>query len=272
MRYLRLFSVLILVISLAFYVWANYEFNKNKNYDFPEFSSTEDVVQLSVNDPHEALLKGLTASDATDGDLTKDIMIASMSHFLEDNTVSVKYVVFDKHNNASTFTRSVQYIDYTSPVFSLEQAPVYTIGRSFDLLKYIKVQDCLDGDISDKIRIVSNMVNTFSVGDYPVVLEVTNSFGDVSQVTIWVSYLAKEDSVSLKLHQYIVYVKQGETFEPEKWIASVTDKNSVELDKSLVEVQGVLDVDTPGSYQLVYSYDDGKISGQCPLTVIVTER
>ena len=42
-----------------------------------------------------------------DAYLTDEIMVASMSHFLEPGTVSVKYVVFDSHNNSATLTRRV---------------------------------------------------------------------------------------------------------------------------------------------------------------------
>ena len=37
-------------------------------------------------------------------------------------------------------------------------------------------------------------------------------------------------------------------------------------------LQEFLDVNKPGCYQLVYSYQDGRLSGHAPLTVVVTER
>ena len=116
------------------------------------------------------------------------------------------------------------------------------------------------------------MVNNFSVGNYPVVLEVSNSCGDTSQITVWVSYLSKENSAVVNLHQYIVYMEQGTTFEPQQYLATVTDRNNLALDTALVQVQGNLDMDTPGCYQLVYAYDDGRLYGQSPLTVVVTEK
>ena len=76
----------------------------------------------------------------------------------------------------------------------------------------------------------------------------------------------------MKLHQYIVYVEQGKTFKPEKWLSGVTDRSATALDMANVEIQGNLDVQKPGCYQLIYSYDDGRYSGQSPLTVVVTER
>ena len=272
MRYLRIITVMIFVFSLVFAGWANIRYYGSLNTDYPEISNSVELLEISVNDPQEALFEGLSASDATDGDLTDQILIASVSHFLEPGTVSIKYVVFDSHNNSAKLTRRVHYTDYTAPVFSLDKAPLYTVGKSFDLLDYIQVQDCIDGDISDHIRVISNMVNNYSVGNYPVVLEVSNSCGDTAQVTIWVTYQSKESSAVVKLHQYIVYVQQGETFEPRQWLANVTDRNTNFLDPAFVEVQGNLDVNTPGCYQLVYNYDDGILSGQAPLTVVVTER
>lgn len=272
MRALRILAIFLCVVSFAFAFWANQRYYSSLNTDYPEITSSEETLHISVNDPPEALFSGLTATDATDGDLTDHIMIASVSHFLEPDTVSVKYVVFDAHSNSATLTRRVHYTDYTPPVFILDKAPVYTLGSSFDLLKHIRVEDCIDGEIGDQIRVISNMVNNFSVGNYPVVLEVSNSCGDTTQITIWVNYLDKASTAVVKLHQYIVYVEQGDTFDPQRWLASVTDRDAIHLDPANMEIQGNVDLNTPGCYQLVYNYNDGKLSGQAPLTVVVTER
>lgn len=272
MRYLRIFTVIVFIFSLLFAGWANYQYNRNRNTDFPEITSAVDVLEISAQDPAEAIYRDLHAQDATDGDLTEQIMVASVSHFLEPGTVRVKYVVFDSHNNSATLSRLVRYTDYKAPVFSLDKAPVYTTGSSFDLLDHIRVQDCIDGDISDNIRVISNMVNNYSVGMYPVVLEVSNSCGDTAQLTLWITYESKESSAIVKLHRYIVYVQQGESFDPMQWLASVTDRDTTDLDLEYIEIQGNLDVNKPGCYQLVYNYNDGTLSGFAPLTVVVTER
>ena len=272
MRYLQIVTVIIFIISLLFSGWANNRYFSSMNMDYPEITDSVENLQISVTDPPEAIFRGLSAKDATDGDLTAQIMVASISHFLEPGTVRVKYVVFDSHNNSATLTRRVHYADYKAPEFSLEKAPVYTVGSSFDLLRYVRVQDGIDGDISDHVRVLSNMVNSYAVGNYPVVLEVSNSCGDTAQVTIWVSYLSKENTAVVKLRQHIVYVQPSEEFDPRQWIETVTDRSGVALDTAKLEVQGSLDTNTPGCYQLVYSYDDGKLKGSTPLTVVVTER
>lgn len=272
MRYLRIGAIVIFVLSLLFAGWANGRYYSKLNTDYPVLTNTLEQLELSVKDPPEAMFAGLKATDETDGDLTDQILVASVSHFLEPGTISVRYVVFDSHNNSATLTRRVHYTDYTPPVFSLEKSPVYTVGSSFDLLEHIRVTDCIDGDISDRIRVISNMVNNYSVGQYPVVLEVTNSCGDAAQLTLWVRYVSKEDSATVKLHRYLVYMEQGERFDPQYWLASVTDRNLRALSEDNVEVLGNLDRNTPGTYQLTYSYQDGTLSGQSTLTVVVTER
>lgn len=273
MRKLRIFALIVLIGSLAFSLWANNRYYSNKNMDMPTITDSLGALDISVQGYPDAMFQGLTAKDKTDGDLTDQIMVASMSHFLEPGTVSVKYVVFDQHNNSATLTRKVHFTDYVAPQFSLDKAPVYMTGSAFDLLDHIQVTDCIDGDISDHIRVISNTVYSNSVGTYPIVLETYNSSGDTSRITLWVTYQTKESGAVVNLSQYIVYVEQGDTtFNPQEMVASVTDRTGVALDAENIEIQGYLDHNTPGSYQLVYSYDDGKLNGESPLTVVVTER
>ena len=272
MRYLRVVAILLFVISLAISAWANVRYYSDRNTDMPTISSDTELLQISVKDDSSALLQGLTAQDATDGDLTDEIMVTSISHFVEPGVVNVKYVVFDRHHNAATLTRKVQYTDYQSPQFSLTVPPVLVRGSNFDLLKQVKVIDCIDGDISSKIRVITNMVNMYTAGVYPVTLEVTNSCGDLSQLTLWVTVLEKENTATVALSRYIVYVKQGASFNPYSYISTVTDANHVSQPKENVQVKGSLDVNTPGVYRLEYSYSDEFGAGQTAMTVMVESR
>ncbi|MBR5569985.1 MAG: bacterial Ig-like domain-containing protein [Oscillospiraceae bacterium] len=272
MRFLRLTAIVVLILSIVYALWANNRYYSGVNTDHPKIVNTVEQLQISVEDPPEALLQGLSAWDATDGDLTANIMVASVSHFIAPGMVNVKYVVFDSYNNSATLTRRVQYTDYVAPAFSMDKTPVYVVGTTCDLLEHIQVTDCLDGDISDRVRVISNMVNNFSAGNYPVVLEVSNSCGDTAQMTVWVTYQNAENTAVINLHQYVKYVPQGETFDPRGLITSVTNQNGEPLDQSQVEVMGNVDLDTPGSYQLIFKYNDGTLTGQSTLAVIVTER
>lgn len=272
MRYLRMAVIGLFVLSIGFYAWASLHYMRNSNTDIPTITSDTELLHISVDDGPEALLQGLTAKDETDGDLTDQIMVASVSHFIEENTVNVKYVVFDSHNNAASLTRKVCYTDYQSPRFSLKTPAVFVRGGNFDLLNRLKVEDCIDGDISDRIRVLSNSVSVYAAGVYPVALEITNSCGDVSQLTVWVTVLEKENSAAIALDQYIVYVEQGGAFDPYDHILGVTDANNLSLLKEDVQVKGSLDLNTPGTYRMEYLYTDENVSGQTAMTVVVYSR
>lgn len=272
MRYLRLVVICIFVASLGFFAWANLRYYSGLNQDVPTISSDTDLLKISIHDSPDALLQGLTAKDKTDGDLTSKIIVASMSHFIEDNTVYVKYVVFDAHNNSASLTRKVCFTDYQSPRFSLNVPAVMTRGSNFDLLNRLEVIDCIDGDISDQIRVVTNMVNIYSAGVYPVTLEVTNSCGDLEQLTLMVTVLDKENTAAIQLDQYIVYVEQGSTFTPADHIQRVIDSNSLSLPVENVRINGSPDLNTPGTYQLEFTYSDENVAGQTTMTVVVESK
>ena len=269
MRYLRIAVICLFVVSLGFSAWVDLRYYSSINTDLPAISNNIELLEVSVADDESALLEGLTARDATDGDLTDQIMVAAISHFVEENVVNVKYVVFDAHHNAATLTRKVRYTDYESPRFSMSRAAVIARGSNFDVLSHVKVMDCIDGDISRQIRVINNMVNIYSAGVYPVTMEVTNSCGDVSQLTLWVTVLDKENNAAITLSQYIVYAQQGSEFDPYSYIGTVTDTAGMYLPKEKVQVKGSLDMNTPGTYRLEYSYTDTLITAQTAMTVVV---
>lgn len=272
MRILRIAAVLLTVASVIFCGWATYTYRQKQNHDIPVLMSDVEMLEISVTEGEKGLLRGLTATDATDGDLTDQIMVASASHFLEPGVVNVKYVVFDAHNNSATLTRKVKYTDYESPRFVLKDSPVYIKNQAFDLLSRIEVEDCLDGDIADDIRILSSSVSNYMTGNFPIVLQVSNSCGDTVRVELMVSYVEKADTtVDIRLKDYILYLNKGDTFDPEAQLDRAVAPGNEAIPFDRIEVGGTLDVNTPGTYHLTYSYADGTNRGQTNLTVVVEE-
>ena len=139
-------------------------------------------------------------------------------------------------------------------------------------MDYLTATDDLDGDITHRIRVVSNAVSNYNTGMYPVVAEVSNSCGDTVRLTVWVSYLAQANTAFITLHNYIVYIHEGDSFEPRDYIASIADGNRTPLDREHLRIRGNLDVTTPGCYQMLYTYNDGTLSGQTDMLVVVLEK
>ena len=72
----------------------------------------------------------------------------------------------------------VEVIDTTKPVFSGNNNIMLMLGEDFNPLENIKASDNYDGDISDRITILSNTVNAGVVGEYKVVYSVVDSNGN----------------------------------------------------------------------------------------------
>ena len=91
--------------------------------------------------------------------------------------------------------KQTREITYNEPIVPNEnKAPVIdakdveiTIGETFDAMKYATAKDAEDGDLTEKIKVVRNNVDTSKAGTYEVTYEVTDSAGATTTKTIKVT-------------------------------------------------------------------------------------
>lgn len=238
----------------------------------PEISVPDGVLELSISAAEEEYLKGVTAWDNRDGDISNQVMVEHISQFTGENTVKVTYGVFDQAGNGATATRTVCYTDYVGPQFQLSQPLRYGLGRTVTLMDRLTAWDAMDGEITNKIRITSPNLSNDIEGVYQIRVQVTNSLGDTSVLELPV--LIEEitgNTPEISLTDYIVYVKKGSGFDPEGYLESVTDPADEKTPKlSQVEIQSGVDTNQPGTYNVVYSYEGTKADARVILTVVVT--
>lgn len=271
MKILRIFAVAIFALCLALYLWTGAVFRAENNTERPVITCPTDTLEISAQAGREALLEGLTARDAQDGDLTDNIMVASTSYFLSPGEFNVNYVVFDSHRNSAKATRRVRFTDYESPKFHLSEPLVFVQGTNIRYLNNVTVTDMLDGDLTDKIKVRASNISNYTPGTYPVLLEVTNSYGDTVQIELSVVVLPqKPKGPTLRLREYLTYLTVGEQFQPLDHLLSV-EENGAAVSMGQVEVLGDIDTEKPGVYQLIYSYTGATGEGRTYLTVVVTD-
>ncbi len=274
MRYLRIGVVVLFVVALALYVLTLVK-DLQSDHTPPVIESISDVVELSVTDSEDVLLSGITASDDHDGDITDNIIISSLSHFSEKGVCKANYVVFDSSHNAAFYTRTVHYIDYHSPRFKVDSPLYYRLGSNIKFSDNIKVEDSIDGDISQSIKITSAAVSNYADGIYPVRLEVTNRFGDKSVLDVMVVVSAREYAPTIELNDYIVYVSKDSDFDPFSMIKTTgaTALDGTRATAKDVQINGYVDTSTAGCYSLVYSYKKKDTFGteEVYMTVVVEE-
>lgn len=257
MRYIR--KTVTILFAVTFVIWGISIFISHKNVDRenPVITSDSDRIQVSVNDDEKKLKKGLKAVDNKDGDITDQIMIGKQSKFVEKGISNVQFLVFDSSNNVGSITKEIEYTDYTSPTFVLTHPLVYTLYDKVTVLDRITAMDCIEGDISDKMKIVSSDVNENRPGVYTIGVQVSNKFGDMVSVQLPVNIVEQEEDVPyLVLDSYYVTVKKGEDFYPGTYLEHATLSDGSEIGRSDISIENYVDTTVEGTYQVIFSYLD----------------
>ncbi|EUJ47035.1 immunoglobulin-like domain-containing protein [Listeria fleischmannii] len=144
---------------------------------------------LTVGDSYNPLT-GVTASDDTDGDITSKIKVTSNNvDTSKAGTYQVSYSVTDAAGNVGTKTITVTVKaapDTTKPVINASDKTL-TVGDSYNPLTGVTASDDTDGDITSKIKVTSNNVDTSKAGTYQVSYSVTDAAGNVGTKTITVT-------------------------------------------------------------------------------------
>ncbi len=254
-------SLALIVLCLG--IWFGYRVLDRMRSDTaaPEIIISPEAAEISVLDPVDTLLQGVTAEDRRDGDVTASLVVESVRLTDPDGTVQVRYAAFDKTGNVAKAVREMRYSDYVSPRFSLSRSFAFPSGSGVDLLPLTHVEDMLDGDISNQVRATPlDSKSVTAMGLHSVQFRVTNSLGDTVELVLPVEvYDASEYSAGLELTDYLIYLKVGDTFRAESYLSRfVMNRDSVGLTGGLpagftLKTSGSVDTATPGVYSVSYT-------------------
>ena len=257
MRSLRIGITAVFLLSLIAFVAVFLLGTGKTDSSAPVITADADTVSVSVGDDGSALLAGLTAADAKDGDLTDKIYVDSRSG-IENGKVRVTFAVCDSDNNVAKFVRTVEYTDYKPPMIYLKQPLRFSNREKFSVLDSFGAEDVFDGDISSKIRLTASDITARSVGEYSVTVDVTNSLGDRTELQTEVfidSYSAYRPTINLK-DPYVTVPVGGTLPDLNACVSSVTGaggSGTVENPSVVIDSRNV-DVNTPGAYTVTFSY------------------
>ena len=259
MRNLKIIIVvLFILVAIAFSALTGYNFLVADRTAPVIYCDGEPLV-VSVSASDRELCAGLQALDDRDGDITDRIVVQKISRLISKDTAVVSYAVFDSSSNVCTFSRNVTYTDYRSPHFSLDQPLIYGVNSLITIEDRLKATDVIDGDISSRIRLSSANVYNDTQGNYPILIQVTNSTGDSSVVGLTVTirnYTAKNPVIYLD--EYLIYIDSDTELDTESLrdhILSVRESaGGAPVDPSQVEITGQIDYTKQGSNDITFSY------------------
>ena len=150
--------------------------------------SAEDktITQGTKFDP----LEDVFATDKEEGSI-KDIKVV-------ENTVNINkigeykvvYKAVDSYKNETTKEIKVIVVKNQLPVITAQDKNIY-LNENFDPLADVEASDPEDGKIKD-IKVIENTVNTKELGEYKVIYEVEDSYGNKVDKEIKVSIIEKK--------------------------------------------------------------------------------
>lgn len=256
MRTLQRLTLILFVLVLLLFCGAQVYDRLFLDHTPPVIRSDSDVLEVSVNDPEEALLAGLTASDDRDGDLTGEIMIQSVSPLIGADTANIHYVVFDSSNNAAAYSRVLRYTDYRKPHFALSEPMCFKAGGPVTFMDRLTASDVIDGDLSGSIRVTAQNLAVGYEGTYSITVQVTNSLGDtaVLPLTVVLSNTGAQSQL-VYLTDYVVYVDQGSSFDPGAYVQAVRNTHGASVSPDQLSVVSDVDTSVPGNYEVAYTYE-----------------
>ncbi len=169
---------------------------------------------ITVGDTFDPM-DGVTATDAEDGNLTTKIVVEKND---VKTDVAGKYEVTYKvtDSEGASFTKSIT-VTVNPKMEVLNEAPTIdaadktiTVGDTFDPKAGVTAKDAEDGDLTDKIEVVKNTVDTKKAGEYEVTYKVTDSDGATRTKTIKVTVKEKAPAPS-KDKTTVVTPKTGDS-------------------------------------------------------------
>lgn len=244
----------------------------------PQIVLDSDEITLSVHDAQDALLRGVTAQDAHDGDVTASLVVESVRGVVDSGRFTATYAAFDSAGNVSKARRTVRYDDYTAPRFSLDEPLIFRSGSTPNVFSPLHASDVFDGDITGRIKgtLLSGTQQLGEPGDYVVEFRVSSSLGDTAYLAAPVQVLSGWGSgAQLALTDYLVYLPCGAAFDPEGYVSGLSYgmQSAQPGDEGFtLTVASAVDTSVPGVYPVDFTASCGALSGRTRLLVVVEEQ
>ena len=225
MRRLGIISIILCLIAGALFGYEKYKQYMAEDTKPPQIIMDKDSIKVKCDADNKELLEGITAKDSRDGDVTDNLVIESMSNFINGKKRNMVVAAFDSAGNMSKVTREVVYTDYRRPRFSLDEPIRYPVdARNVEI--GIKADDVIDGNITGKIKIAGQSnIRLDKEGEYDIAFSVSNSAGDVERLsTTFRVYDPQEEAnkPQIRLKKYIVYTKKKHKVDYWDYVESVT--------------------------------------------------
>lgn len=259
--------IAMLAVAAAALVAANGVVYLSEDRTSPEIHFSNFRMTYTDGETDAELLKGVTADDNRDGDVTSSLRISSIIPNKKGTEVTVEYTAKDSSNNVQKVSR------------------VYPYDGSGSVSDSAAEEDTAEENTDSEAESTPDEIETQSQA-YSTVQNVTaseNAAGDSSEENADETAAASSDdaavaelpngSPEIRLTTHTVTIPVGGTFSYSNYIASMKDDkdDSATLSGHIELVGDTVDTSKAGTYKVIYVIrdSDGNISNEPTLTVTV---
>ena len=214
------------------YTWVNY--------------NTEDKLYSKISGLYTYTYVPVLSSQRVGNDTWYKVPVS-----LSDNNNVYGYTLAS-YSNYIRVDLATPIIENTKPVIVAENKTIEE-KDSFNPKDKVTAYDNEDGDLTNKIEVVSNKVDTNNPGNYEVVYKVQDSMNEVATKTITVT--VKENSAP-EINATNKTIREGETFDKLKGVTA-RDEEDGDLTSKIVVKENTVKT-TRGVYKVVYEVTDSK--------------
>ena len=173
-----------------------------------------------------------------------------------------------KYSSYIKIELSSPIVENILPVINAKDKELY-VDEEFDVLKDVTANDNEDGDLTNKITVIENTVNTKVAGTYKVTYKVVDSSKGETSKTIRVTVIENNAPVIIAENRTL-YV--GDTFN-ELDNVTANDKEDGDLTHKIIVQENTININEQGTYKVIYQVTDSrKKTTTKEIKVIVKEK
>ncbi|MFC3907084.1 immunoglobulin-like domain-containing protein [Clostridium disporicum] len=218
-------------------------------------------------------LAGVTATDAEDGDITAKIEV--VENMVDINSIGKYSVTLEVVDSAGLKSSKSINVKVDKAAVEVNKAPKISASNKvikseskFNPYSGVTATDYEDGDITDKVKVIYNNLNTNVTGLYRIIYEVTDSGGYKVTKTIYVNVIPKSNTRPIIYVDNII-VPLGSRYNPYAMV-SAYDNEDGNITGSIIVVYNHVNVYKEGTYKVGYKVTDSMgMSASCVVKVTV---
>lgn len=205
------------------YIHSSYIYKESKG---PVITATD----LTISSGSKVdLLKGVTAYDAFDGDVTSKVKVKTSN--VDTNKVGVYSVIYsatDSENNTSEKEIKVTVLSSAPTITASDKETV--LGEEIDLMTGVTASDYEDGNLTSKITIKENNLDINKLGTYNVTYYVKDSSNKETTKTIKVTVKEPNYKESDNIYYFDSLVVKDNNLHLKGFLTLTSSNNTLDND------------------------------------------